>query len=255
MGTGSSGLGKSGRKKSGGSSGKQLQSKIEAMVGKEVLVEFDNGNHPNKYPPDDPRWGTEPGTYTVYRAGDLGRESVVFTANTYKGSESYADAFPQDGDVPISVERSAVNTYTVEIKNPYVSKDVTSTYEELFGKKLRLTPTRSEINKGITTGDLWVKADERISKRLKSKGYDAWTMTDPAPPAIREMNIFGAAKKTMKKTARKVPDNVKETWKKEAQKDGFWAHAYRNGKPTGMTIRDWFKTDEYKKGKAAGKWN
>lgn len=248
MGRGSSGL----SKKSGGGGG--ASKAVLDMVGAGALNEFDTGKHPNKYDPTDPRWGTEPGTYTVYRAGDLSRDSVVFTANTYEGSQMYAEAFPDSASKDIDYERAGVNTYTVEIKNPYVSKDISSAYKDLFGKDLRLTPTASELKKGMTSGDLWVKADDKISKKLKSKGYDAWTMTNPAPPANKEMNIFGNAKKSMVKTARKVPDRVKKQWETEAKKGGFFAHAYKNGKSTGLTINDWFKTDDYKKGRALGKW-
>ena len=236
----------------GGKSTGTSEPAVRNMVGEDNLVEFDTGNHPNKYDPNDPRWGTEPGVYTVYRAGGLERD-IIFTANTYDGSKSYAEAFPNNGG-DINPERSGVNIYTVEVKNPYVSKDLSTTYNELFGKKLRLTPTSSESKKGITSGDLWVKADEQICKKLKSKGYDAWTMTDPAPPAIREMNIFGLAKSSMVKTGHKIPELVKNTWKEEADENGYFAHAYKNGKRTGLTIDEWFKTDEYKKGKAAGKW-
>ena len=237
----------------GGGGGAKATKAVMEMVGKDNLVEFDNGNHPNKFAPDDPRWGTEAGVYTVYRTGDLSRD-IIFTANTYEGSAVYADAFPKEAHMSIAPDRSGVNTYTVKIKNPYVSKDLGSTYEALFGKKVRLDPTSSEMKKGVTTGDLWVKADERICKKLKSLGYDAWTMTNPAPPAIREMNILGKAKDSMTKTARKVPDRVKKEWAKEASEGGFFAHAYKNGKPTGLTISEWFKSDDYKKGKAAGKW-
>ena len=236
-----------------GANRNQSFTEVRNMVGEDNLIEFDENNRPNKYSPDDPRWGTEPGIYTVYRAGNLERD-IVFTANTYEGSKSYAEAFPSSENSDINPDRSGVNTYIVEVKNPYVSKDLSTTYQELFGKKLRLEPTGAEIKKGITSGDLWVKADERICKKLKSKGYDAWTMTDPAPPAIREMNIFGSAKNSMVKTARKIPDSVKKKWEEEAKKNGFYSNAFKDGKRTGLTINEWFKTDAYKKGKAEGKW-
>lgn len=225
--------------------------KVISMMGEAVTKEYDTGDHPNKYDPDDPRWGTEPGTYTVYRSGGLDRD-IVFTASTMKGSELYADSFPESAG-GIDPKRCAAYTYTVEIKKPFVSKDMPEAYEKLFGKKVNLDPSPAQIKKGITTGDLWVKADEKIAAKLKKMGYDAWTMTSPAPPAKKEMNILAGAKSTMKETGRKVPDHIKKIWAKEAEKDGFYTHAYKDGKEV-MTIDEWFKTDDYKAGKEAGKW-
>lgn len=221
------------------------------IAGDDNLHEYDTPNKPNKYAPDDPRWGTEPGEYTVYRSGGLDRD-VVFTANTYEGSEGYAEAFPESGDM--MPRNTGVYSYTVQIQKPFVATTMQEAYKKLFGKDVKLTPSSAQIKKGVTTGDLWVAADNKIAKRLKKDGYDAWLLTSPAPPANKELNLIGNSKNTMKETSRKVPDAVKKKWADEAEIGGFMAHAFSGGKSTGMTIYDWFKTDDYKKGKAEGKW-
>jgi hypothetical protein len=229
---------------------------VIAMCGKEGFEEFDTPNKPNKYGPDDPRWGTEPGEYTVYRTGGLDRD-VIFTANKFDGASSYTTPFPSGRSVLVKdadydPERLGVNSYTVTIKKPFVAKNLNDAYETLYGEKVNLDPSDAQKRKGVTTGDLWVKADNKITKTLKSKGYDAWTMTNPAPPAEKEMNIL--SKGNMKKTSRKVPKDVKERLEKEVAKDGYYANAYKNGKQI-MDIDQWFKTDKYRQGKAEGKWN
>lgn len=226
---------------------------IVKMVGSDEIVnEYDTGDHPNKYPPDDPRWGTEPGQYTVYRSGDTNRD-IVFTASTYEGSAPYADGFPVKTGGDISPTDPAVYAYTVDIKKPFVAKDIHDTYQQLFGKKLNLDPTPAQIKKGITSSDLWIKADEKIAAKLTRMGYDAWTMTNPAPPAKKELNILKNGKSNMTETARSIPEHVLGEWEDAAMKGGYFAHAYENGKQV-MTINEWFQTDDYKAGKAAGKW-
>ena len=144
----------------------------------------------NKYAPDDEKWGTEPGTYTIYRTGDP-REGIGFFANTYAGAEAYTTSEKGlAGNGGELLTRPFVDTYEVTITKPFVSERLADAYEKLFGKKVRLEPTSGEMKKGLTSADLWAKADQKIAKELKKRGHDAWVMTKPAPPAKREMNII-----------------------------------------------------------------
>lgn len=206
------------------------------MVGKDALKEYDIPNKPNKYASDHPKWGTEPGEYTVYRAGNLERQ-LVFTGNNFETVAPYAKTDPGGflGD-----DRIGVKSYTVNIKKPYVAKDMPETYNALFGKYPDLDDP-----------DAWVKADNRIGKRLKKDGYDAWVMTNPAPPADKEMVLFKTHE--FVETGRQIPQTSKDWWEKEIKENTFFANAYKNGKRV-MDIDEWFKTDAYRKGKEAGKW-
>jgi hypothetical protein len=211
------------------------------MIGESNLKEWRDPVLPNKYSPTDARWGTEAGEYTVYRTGNLERK-IIFTGNTEDSVAWYAEAFPEQD----FAERIAVKSYTANITNPYVSRDMPSAYEALFGSRPDLYGTKK-----LTTGDLWVRADNKITAELKRRGYDAWTMTSPAPPADKEMILFN--QKSLTLTGRKIPDRVATRWLEEADKGGFFANSYVDGKST-MDIREWFLTDAYKAGKAAGLW-
>jgi hypothetical protein len=214
--------------------------KAKTMIGEENLREYDTPNKPNKYAPDDPRWGTEPGEYTVYRSGSTDR-GMVFTGESFKGVEDYTDLYGEtDKDA-----RLAVNSYTVSIKKPYVSESMPTTYKALFGKDVNL-------NSAKVVGDAWVKADNRIAAALKKKGYDAWLMTSPAPPAKKELVILG--NNPMKETSRIIPDAMHKKIEKHAAEDGFFANSYVNNRKT-MSFEEWWKSDKYKEGKAQGKWN
>lgn len=216
---------------------KNVSPEVKKMIGEKNLIEWDIKNKPNKYDPDDYRWGTEPGKYTVYRSGSLDRD-IIFTGNEMDGVQWYTESFPNE----IGDDKIAVKTYTVEIKNPFVSTDMPDAYKKLFNKKAPDT----------SNPDNWIKADERIMKAIKKKGYDAWTMTSPAPPAKAEMVLF--KDHDMVQTSRVIPDKNVEYWEKQAKENGFWAHAFVDGKHV-MTVEEWWKTEAYKAGKAAGKWN
>ena len=125
--------------------------------------------------------------------------------------------------------RPFVDTYEVTIEKPFVSERLADAYEKLFGKKVRLEPTSGEMKKGLTSADLWAKADQKIAKELKKRGHDAWVMTKPAPPAKREMNII-TPKKTdsLKQTSRKVSDRIKSKWAKQID-DGIFEKLHGEG--------------------------
>ena len=105
---------------------------------------------------------------------------------------------------------TGVYSYTVQIQKPFVATTMQETYKKPFGKDVKLTPSAATIKKGAAKGDLCVAADNKIAKRLKKDGYDAWLLTSPAPPANKELNLIGNSKTTMKETSRKVPDAVKK---------------------------------------------
>lgn len=206
------------------------------MVGPNNLKEWDTPNKPNKYPANDPLWGTEPGQYTVYRSGELNR-GIIFTGNEMKGVEWYTEAFSVDE----AFTRWAVNSYTVDIKKPFISTNLPEAYSKLFGKMPNIQGSAN-----------WIKADERVMSALKKQGYDSWLMTSPAPPATKELVLFG--KPSMTETSRTIPKHMKDRIRKEAAENGYFANAYVDGKPT-LTLQEWWNTEAYKAGKVAGKWN
>lgn len=218
---------------------------VEEMVGKEAIREYDTGDHPNKYPPDDPKWGTEPGVYTVYRTGEMNR-NIIFTGNKFEGVDSYTTRYPEEEQVGGAkqslVRRSAVYTYTVEVKRPYVARNLHDTYMRLFGKK----PSKSANG--------WIAADNKIRKELEKRGYDAWCMTEPAPPAEKELNLFGASIATMQETGRKIPDDVKNAWEAAVELGTFESYEYSNGKYRPRDYDEFMESDAYKVGKAQNKW-
>ena len=236
-----------------GPKGTTAATSVADMVGEENLEEFDTGERPNKYPPSDSRWGTEPGEYTVYRSGDVERD-VVFTASDFEGSAVYAKGFPDAEGEDIRPINSGVYSYTVQIKKPFVAADLADTYQKLFGTKPKLEPTPAQIKKGITAGDLWVQADEKIAARLRKQGYDAWLMTSPAPPARKELNLIGASRSTMQVTSRKVPDKVKQAWAESVESGDFSSYSFKDGQSQGVTMEDWFGSEAYKQGKDEGRW-
>ena len=184
--------------------------------------EFNVGKTQNKYEPDDEKWGTEPGTYTIYRTG-APRDEIGFFANTYNGAEAYTTSEKGlAGNGGTLLTRPFVDTYEVTIIKPFVSKQLGDAYEKLFGKKVRLDPTSGEIKKGLTSADLWAKADQKIAKELRRRGHDAWVMTNPAPPAKREMNIIAPKKSdSLRRISHKVSDKVKAAWARQIDKGVF----------------------------------
>lgn len=147
---------------------------------------------PNDVPSNSPEWGTKPGKYTVFRAGRLNR-NVIFTGNNFSSVGAYSDVDVENG------ERIAVKAYTIDVKKPFVAENIFDSYEKLFDDEI----------KGELTASKWKSLDLKIAKKAREMGYDVWVMTNPAPPADKEMNIIGnnllkEIRKT-KPTAQKVP--------------------------------------------------
>jgi hypothetical protein len=201
---------------------------VRKMVGDGCLMEYDTGQpRLNAVPPTSPLWGSKPGIYTVYRAGNLDR-NIVFTANTFKGAEEYASAFSEEGDIdPL---RAGVTAYTVELKNPYRSRNIQEAYQDLFGKDVNDLRDRS--------ADGWTKADNKIRGRLNALGYDAWVMSDPAPPADKEMNIFNPKKSKMTPIAFKLPEETKTRWEGAVDSGGYYKDVFDDGDRI-MTYEQW----------------
>ena len=222
----------------------ELKEATSKMFGDKVFErQFDKGIRPNKYDEDDPRWGTEPGTYTVYRSGNLSRD-IIFTANNSEGASLYSDLIDEKTN-SVNLDKAHTSSYTVEITKPFVSTNLSDAHEQLFGRPLlNLTPER------------WVKADERIAKKLKSKGYDAWVLTDPAPPAEKEMVIFSddgeipvITEKTSQLLSEKIEQEIERIMKYE-----MIQFMYKDGKQVN-TSNDWFTSPRYKELKAQGAVN
>lgn len=170
------------------------ESEISNKYGSESFKEFDKPNKPNTYSADDPKWGTEPGEYTVYRSGSLkNRRNMVFSANTYEGAEPYSSF-----DDPGMPDRFNVSSYTVKVNKPYSARNLREAYVNLFHK------TPPEL-----TAKNWSRIDAQVANEAMRKGFDAITYTEPAPPAKREMLVLGPATKQMEKTSQKIPNSIK----------------------------------------------
>lgn len=218
------------------------------MLGDFVLgKEYESTDKPNKYPVDNSKWGTEPGEYTVYRAGgdDPG---IMFCGSEFRDANNYAQTpwSINDGESKSQEyikERIAVRSYTVDVKKPFVSENMRDAYKELFGKEVSLDPNNAQRKKGIAVGDLWVAADRKIAAALKKKGYDAWTQTKPAPPAKKEMVVLNP--KAAVETGRKIPNYIRESVEEAVRDNDAWAYMYQDGKAV-HSLKEWWETDRYK---------
>lgn len=161
---------------------------------------FDSGKIPNTVPFEDKDWGAVPGTYTVYRSGDTNRKEGIFTAGRFEDADAYATlGLTADGK---QQDRGLVDRYSVTLQKPFVSKSLHDAHEKLFGKPVK----HGKYGFG---GEDWVKADNKIMKELKKRGYDAWLMTEPAPPAKKELAIIGdVARKQMEHTASTISESA-----------------------------------------------
>ncbi len=122
-------------------------------------------------------WGTKPGKYVVYRAGDVTNpKRGIFFSMDKVGADAYSTGEKQTRE------------YNIDIKNPFVMTEVKAAYSKLTGKSM--ADICKERDSADNVNDWWRKIDAKVSKLAKAKGYDAITYTDPAPPATRELILL-----------------------------------------------------------------
>jgi hypothetical protein len=135
--------------------------------------------------------------YTGYRSGNLKRKNGIFLANKYDGAAEYSKSL-LDSEGGKDKDRPFVDTYAVKIEKPFVATNIGDTYEKLFGESIG----------DLSSGAKWLRSDNKIMSELAKQGYDAWLMTNPAPPADKELVIIGKeTRKNMEHTARKVEES------------------------------------------------
>lgn len=123
----------------------------------------------NKFPATSHAWGTQPGTYTVFRSGDLNNPNGIYTANSFEGASAYSTGSAYHNIQGIAFKpRSTVEAYEVDIKRPYVAASIEEAYQKLFTRNL---PKNWQKN--------WSQIDAEINKALKKRGYDAFVMQRP----------------------------------------------------------------------------
>lgn len=134
-------------------------------------------------------WGEKPGKYTIYRSGELkDNPRGLYFSPDFEGAQPYGEN---------------VQTYEVTIQKPFVVKNQKEAIEKLGGKY----PIQSgdEVEWGR-------KVDRLLVSLVKKTDYDSVVLTDPAPPALKEMMLINgkSVKEKIKKSKEQDLDPTEE---------------------------------------------
>lgn len=126
----------------------------------------------------------QPGSYAIYRTGEVSENGMVFFATTKEGADTYA-----------SQHDNKTSQYRAVLKNPLVVEGagdgecLAKAHEILTGKKIS----------GGLTDTKWIAADRQNASALASSGYDSIIYVVNGRPT--EVQIPGA-------TARSMTENI-----------------------------------------------